>query len=93
MPEEARRTRRGPNPDPERGEPSGFRISERTRFELRMAAMFVGTDSLQATIALAVREFLGRMRQVDGFAQAVDAAEEGQRKRAGVARLDPPTEP
>jgi hypothetical protein len=82
MAAEARR--RGPKPDPDRGTPSGYRLTDRTRFELQAAALFVGTHSLQDTISLAVEEFLDRLRTVDGFGKALGAAQINQQRRAGV---------
>jgi hypothetical protein len=61
MPEAAPR-RRGPVPNPDRGSPCGYRINDRTQYELQAAALFVGTEGLQDTIDLAVREFLDRQR-------------------------------
>ncbi|MQA11514.1 MAG: hypothetical protein GEU98_23770 [Pseudonocardiaceae bacterium] len=87
MTEEALRRRRGPKPNPNRGTPSGYRLTDRTRFELQLAAAFVGTTSLQDTIALAVDEFLASMRQVDGYSEALRAAETSQQRRAGVPAL------
>ena len=58
MPEHALHAGRGPKPNPNRGTPSGFRIGDRERFELQLAAAFVGTRNLQDTLDLAVREFL-----------------------------------
>lgn len=84
MADEALRGRRGPKPNPNRGTPSGYRLPDRTRFELQMAATFIGTSSLQDTIAVAVEEFLEKMRQVEGFQAALRAAETSQQKRAGV---------
>lgn len=84
MPEEARRTRRGPKPNPDRGTPSGYRVAGRQRFELQVAAPFVGARSLQETIDIAVDEFLTRMDRVGGYSDAVAAAEASQRARAGV---------
>lgn len=84
MAEEALRRRRGPKPNPDRGTPSGYRITDRTRFELQAAALFVGTNSLQDTIALAVEEFLSRERSVDGFPAALRAAQINQQRRAGI---------
>lgn len=89
MTEEALRTRRGPKPNPNRGSPSGYRLNDRTRFELQIAAAFVGTTSLQDTIALAVDEFLEKMHDVEGFAEALLAAEQYQQKRAGVRAVTP----
>ncbi|MDP3950542.1 hypothetical protein [Microbacterium sp.] len=84
MPEEARRARRGPKPNPNRGTPTGYRIADRTRFELQIAAAFVGARSLQETMDIAVAEFLERQYQVDGFKRAVAAAEANQRARSGI---------
>lgn len=62
-----RQSRRGPKPNPNRGTPSGYRIGDRARFEMQMAASFVGTQTLQDTIDAAVQEFLARMHRVPGF--------------------------
>lgn len=84
------RARRGPKPNPDRGDPIGYRITARTRFELQVAAAFVGTTSHQDTIDVAVQEFLNRLREeVDGFATAVAKAEASQRTRAGVTPIPP----
>jgi hypothetical protein len=64
--------------------PSGYRVSDRRRFELRMASLFTGHDSLQEVIDLAVAEFLDRLRARPGFADALAAAEQEQQRRAGV---------
>lgn len=88
MAEEARRPRRGPLPNPDRGRACGFRISDRTRFELQAAGLFRGTSTLQDTIALAVEEFLERTREVEGFTDALRAAEDNIRRQAGVPRVD-----
>lgn len=92
---EALRRRRGPKPNPDRGTPSGYRLTDRTRFELQVAALFVGTNSLQDTISLAVEEFLNRLRTVDGFRQALHAAQVSQQRRSGATganehRAQPP---
>ncbi len=84
MAEEALRRRRGPKPNPDRGKPSGYRITDRTRFELQAAALFVGTNSLQDTIALAVEEFLSQQRDVEGFPEALRTAQVNQQRRAGI---------
>lgn len=89
MAEKALQPRRGPKPNPNRGTPSGYRLTDRTRFELQIAALFVGTDSLQDTIALAVDEFLFRMREVEGFTEAMRSAERHQQARAGVPTMEP----
>lgn len=82
-----RQTRRGPKPNPNRGTPSGYRIDARSRFEMQMAASFIGTQSLQDTIGVAVGEFLARMRGVPGFSDAVRNAEKNQQRRGGVTSL------
>lgn len=84
MADKALRGRRGPKPNPNRGTPSGYRLSDRTRFELQMAATFIGTSSLQDTIGVAVKEFLEKMHHVEGFQEAIRAAERSQQDRAGV---------
>ena len=89
MAEKALQPRRGPKPNPNRGTPSGYRLTDRTRFELQTAAVFVGTDSLQDTIALAVDEFLSTMREVEGFTEALRSAERHQQARAGVSAMTP----
>ncbi len=68
--------------------PSGYRVSDRRRFELRMAGMFTGHESLQDIIDLAVTEFLDRLRTRPGFLDAVAAAEREQQRRAGVHPVD-----
>ena len=90
MTPQARGQRRGPKPNPNRGDPIGYRITSRTRFELQVAATFVGTASHQETIDLAVREFLDRLRtDADGYTEALTRAEAHQQARAGVAPLSP----
>lgn len=89
MTEETLRPRRGPKPNPNRGSPSGYRVTDRTRFELQVAAAFVGTTSLQDTITLAVTDFLARMREIDGFTETLRAAERHQQRRAGVRSVTP----
>lgn len=64
--------------------PTGYRVSNRRRFELRMAGMFTGQESLQDIIDLAVTEFLDRLRARPGFLDALAAAEREQQRRAGV---------
>lgn len=77
----------GPKPNPDRGQPTGYRATDRQRFALRVAGTFVGTKNLQETINLAVDEFLDRQRQVRGFLDALEAAEASQRERAGVPTI------
>lgn len=97
MSEEPRRVRRGPKPNPNRGTNSGYRVADRDRFELQIAAPFLGARNLQETLDLAVSEFLAKMHKVPGFADAIAAAEASQRARGGVPsiRTAPPsgTEP
>lgn len=64
--------------------PSGYRVSARRRFELRMAGMFTGHESLQDIIDLAVNEFLDHLRARPGFLDALAAAEREQQRRGGV---------
>jgi hypothetical protein len=69
--------------------PTGYRVSERRRFELRLAGPFTGRESLQDIIDLAVTEFLDRLRDdVPGFVEALAAAEHAQQRRAGVQSVD-----
>jgi hypothetical protein len=64
--------------------PTGYRVSDRRKFELRMASLFTGHESLQDIIDLAVTEFLDRLRDQPGFSDALMAAEQEQQRRAGV---------
>ena len=64
--------------------PSGYRVSDRQRFELRMAALFTGQESVQDVINLAVTEFLDRLRSAPGFADSLAAAEHEQQRRGRV---------
>lgn len=89
MGESQRRVRRGPKPRPDPGTNTGFRVTDRERFELQLAQSFVGARNLQAVISIAVSEFLVRMHEVPGYSEAVDAAEANQRARAGVRRIEP----
>jgi len=88
MGESQRRVRRGPKPRPDPGTNTGFRVTDRERFELQLAQSFVGAKNLQAVISIAVSEFLARMREVPGYSQAVSAAEANQRARAGVQSIE-----
>jgi hypothetical protein len=67
--------------------PSGYRISERRRFELQAASLYTGAAGLQGTIDLAVSEFLDRMHTEPGFSETLDQAERSQQRRAGVRQL------
>lgn len=87
MAESQPRVRRGPKPSPDPGTNTGFRITDRERFELQLAQSFVGARNLQAVISIAVSEFLMRMRDVPGYSDATKAAEASQRARAGVRSL------
>lgn len=69
--------------------PTGYRVSDRRRFELRMAGMFTGQESLQDIIDLAVTEFLDRLRERPGFLEALAAAEREQQRRAGIHPYHP----
>jgi hypothetical protein len=82
-----RQGRRGPKPDTTQRSPSGYRISDRRRFELAMAQPFVGKFTLQEVIDLAVTEFLDRQRAVEGFRAALLSAENSQRSRGGVPSI------
>jgi hypothetical protein len=81
--------RRGPIARQPQRRPTGFRIDDRTRFELQAAALYVGCDNLQAVLDLAVGEFLDRLRQVEGFEETLRSAELQQQRRARVRRLPP----
>lgn len=88
MATEARSSRRGPKPNPDRGDPSGYRINGRTRFELQVAGAFVGATTLQATIDIAVQEFLDRLRRdAEGYAAALGAAERYQQRRSAIPHI------
>jgi hypothetical protein len=70
--------------------PTGYRVSDRRRFELRMACLFTGQESLQDIVDLAVTEFLDRLRQQAGFQGALTAAEQEQQRRAGIRQSTSP---
>jgi hypothetical protein len=70
--------------------PTGFRVSERTRFELEAAALYTGRHTLQSVLELAVAEFLERVRAQEGFLATLDTAERAQQRRADVPRLPTP---
>lgn len=67
--------------------PTGYRVTERRRFELRAAALFTGAESVQDVIDVAVDKFLEHMRTVPGFTEALAAAEANQRRRSGVPEI------
>ena len=68
--------------------PTGYRVSDRQRFELRMAALFIGEESLQDVIDFAVTGFLGWLRaEFPKFGDAVEDAEHAQQQLAGVQSL------
>lgn len=76
---------RGPISRQPKLSPTGYRVSDRRRFELRMAGQFTGQESLQDIIELAVTEFLDRLRDdAAGFVEALAAAELEQRRRRRV---------
>jgi hypothetical protein len=83
--------RRGPVARQPTRTSTGFRIDDRTRFELQAAALYTGCDNIQAVLDIAVAEFLDRMRREEGFRETLVSAERAQQRRAGVHRL--PTEP
>ncbi|MDX1873412.1 hypothetical protein SBI67_14920 [Mycolicibacterium sp. 120266] len=87
MADPTRRGRRGPTPDPDPRSPSGYRISDRRRFELAMAQPFVGKFTLQDVIDVAVTEFLERQYNVEGFRAALHNAENNQRARRRVPTI------
>lgn len=93
MEEAKSRVRRGPKPKADRGTNTGFRINDRTRFELELAQPFVGAHSMQEILTIAIDEFITRMNDVPGFNEACAAAEANQRQRAGVHTLGQPDEP
>jgi hypothetical protein len=66
---------------------TGYRITDRRRFELKAAALFTGADGLQAVIDLAVDDFLDHLRTVPGFTDALAAAEAHQRHRSAITEL------
>jgi hypothetical protein len=70
--------------------PTGYRVPDRRRFELRMAGLFTGQESLQDIVDLAVTEFLDRLRESPGFLEALAAAEREQQRRAGIHSSHPP---
>jgi hypothetical protein len=54
-----------------------------------MAGLFIGKESLQDVIDLAVSEFLDRLREdAPRFVEALEAAEHEQQRRAGVQSVD-----
>jgi hypothetical protein len=79
--------RRGPVARQPTRTPTGFRVDDRTRFELQAAALYTGCDNIQAVLDLAVAEFLERMRREEGFRETLVSAERAQQRRAGVRRL------
>jgi hypothetical protein len=85
-----RQGRRGRQPDPDPRTPSGYRITDRRRFELSMAQPFVGKFSLQDVIDVAVSEFLEGLYSVEGFRTALHSAEKSQRDRSGVPSIRSP---
>jgi hypothetical protein len=79
---------RGPIGRKPRLSPTGYRVSDRRRFELRMASVFTGQESLQDVVDLAVTEFLDRLRARPGFLDALATAEREQQRRAGIRPID-----
>lgn len=79
--------RRGPVARQPELRPTGFRIDERTRFELKAAELFTGSPTLQAVIDLAVRQFLTELRRTPGFENALRDAERALQTRLGVTDI------
>ncbi len=79
--------RRGPIARQPAKTPTGFRVDDRTRFELQAAALYTGSDTIQAVLDIAVTEFLDRMELEDGFRDTLVSAERAQQRRAGIRRL------
>lgn len=80
--------RRGPLARQPSRMPTGFRIDDRTRFELQAAALYTGCNSnLQSVLDLAVAEFLERLKQVEGFQDTLRNAERERQRRAGVRHV------
>lgn len=67
--------------------PSGYRVDDRTRFELQAAALYTGHRNLQGVIDLAVREFLTGLHDIEGFEATLRDAEDAQQRRAGIPSL------
>lgn len=84
-----RPSKRGPRPKVDKGAQTGYRITARQRLELQVAQGFVGAGSLQAMLNEAVTAYLQSLHaNADGFTEAVEKAEQHQRKQAGIRRLD-----
>jgi hypothetical protein len=79
--------RRGPLRREPTKSPTGYRVTDRRKFELKAAALFTGIDGLQDVIDLAVEQFLDQMHTVPGFTEALAAAETIQRRRSGVREI------
>jgi hypothetical protein len=67
--------------------PTGFRIDERTRFELEAARLYTGRGTLQSVLELAVEKLLAELREREGFQDALRTAEEARRQEAGVTDI------
>ena len=78
---------RGPVARQPRRTPTGFRVDDRTRFKLRVAALYTGRDNLQGVLDLAVAEFLDRLKDVKGFRHTLRDAEQAQQRRARIRRV------
>ncbi|MBM7784800.1 hypothetical protein JOD67_001480 [Tenggerimyces flavus] len=63
--------------------PTGYRISERTKFELVAAMSYTGATTLQAVIDIAVAEFLERMGTTPGY-KATLRTSAAERLRRGL---------
>jgi hypothetical protein len=79
--------RRGPVARQPELKPTGFRIDERTRFELKAAELFTNSPTLQAVIDLAVRRFLAELRDTPGFVDALHNAERALQVQLGVTDI------
>lgn len=89
IPRPASAGRRGPVARNPSKAPTGFRIDDRTRFELQAAALYTGHANLQAVLDLAVEQFLDGMKRVEGFRETLRNAEREQQRRAGVRTVLP----
>lgn len=66
--------------------PTGYRCTDATRYELIAAGLFSDEVGMQAIIDVAVQEFLDRMRQTEGFSDAVKAAAASRARLRGNVR-------
>ena len=66
--------------------PSGFRLTPQQRLELTLVLSLTGNASLQAAIEVAVEECLQRLRDADGFVDALKKAERELARRTAAER-------